>query len=608
MTNRKGQATVFIIVALVIVAGIAAYFVVRSQLDSEGGDSTFSSVYAVYDQCIEDEAQAAIDLAGTQGGYVYVPEYDSASDYSPFSSHLNFLGFPVPYWFYESGNGLIKEQVPTKQEMEEGIANYVEEQLDNCDFTALRDRGYVIALGEPDVSVVVEGTRVLVTSGTSLVVEKDGERSRVGTREIELPSKLGIFYSLAKELYEKQKQTAFLENYSVDVLRLYAPVDGVEIQCSPKIWKTREVASELKQGLADNIASLQFNGADTEYFRVDYASSESVRTLYSPEWPSKVEIIGGDDELLIAEPVGTQEGLGILGFCYAPYHFVYNIRYPVLFQIYDGLELFQFPVVVILDKNLPRQGVFSELEAESEDINVCSLKTHDLRVQVSDIELQPVESSISYSCFNQLCSLGTTSEGVFEGLAPACVNGQLIVEAEGYADSVKTFSTSDTPSAEVILERLYNVTVILEIDGTPWNGDALISFVQNERTATAVLPDANRIQLTEGSYTITTSAYGNTSISIPASSTTQCVEVAQGGLLGLFGAKEERCFPIEIPASKIENALLGGGSGIVYLLPSDLDLGQLVISVESLPKPTSLQQLQYTYTLFESKGIEVHAR
>ena len=58
----------------------------------------------------------------------------------------------------------------------------------------------------------------------------------------------------------KEKQEAFLEKYAADVLYSYTPVDGVDITCSPKIWKTRDVVNDLKSGLEANIGALKVQG------------------------------------------------------------------------------------------------------------------------------------------------------------------------------------------------------------------------------------------------------------------------------------------------------------------------------------------------------------
>ena len=79
---------------------------------------------------------------------------------------------------------------------------------------------------------------------------------------------LGNFYDSAKEIYLNQKTSMFLENYGVDILRLYAPVDGSEIGCSPKIWKVDDIKGDLVSALEANIPAVKIKG--------DYFLGESI--------------------------------------------------------------------------------------------------------------------------------------------------------------------------------------------------------------------------------------------------------------------------------------------------------------------------------------------
>ena len=42
---------------------------------------------------------------------------------------------------------------------------------------------------------------------------------------------------------------------------------------------------------------------------------------------------------MIAKPVGTEQGMGIMGFCYSPYHFVYDINSKAVNKCLRGLGL-----------------------------------------------------------------------------------------------------------------------------------------------------------------------------------------------------------------------------------------------------------------------------
>ena len=618
--KKRGQMSILIIAAIVIAAGIIFYFVARGKIGVSGIPTELQPVFDYYDKCIQEETRVAIDLAGSQGGYVETPNYLPGSEYAPFSSQLNFLGFPVPYWYYVSGNGLIKEQVPSKSDIERGIADYVERRVKNCDFSSFYAQGYNIELGEPTVKIVIEDKKVNTVVNSDLIASKGEVSARKREHNIEVESKLGKFYNLARKIYDKEKRDGFFDTYAVDVLRLYSPVDGVEISCSGKIWKTGEVIDGLKEGLEANIGAIKFQGSyynlndkKDKYYVVDLGESvdENVNLIYSRAMPTKVEIAGEgvDNELMIASPVGNDEGLGILGFCYVPYHFVYDLSFPILVQVYNNEEMFQFPVVTIVDNNVPREAIFSELEEEpNAGFDLCEFMPQDIELNIYNSNLEPADANISYQCFNQKCKLGESIRGRFVGKAPACLNGQLLLRGAGFADKTEEFSTNREGSAEVILDRLYNVKLNLEVGGKKLEGigTAIVSFVdKNGKSVSTLLPDVSEIKLSEGDYSVTVYVYGNSSITIPASKKTQCQDVPRSGVLGFFGSTKEECFDINIPETKIEYALRGGGKGDVYLLPEQLENGKLNIEVDELPLPKSLEQLQFNYASFEGMGVSV---
>ena len=612
MIDKKGQVAVFVIIALVIVGGIVLLYSYREQIFVKSIPAELRPVFDYYQSCVEEQGRAAIDLAESQGGRVDPGVYIPGSEYAPFSSQLNFLGFPVPYWYYVSGNGLIKENVPSKSEIESEISSYVEERVnENCNFDDFYAKEFSIELGTPNAKTRIEDNKIIIDVNSDISVSK-GESSAIkGSHSADISTNLGKLYKTATDIYSKQKSEAFLENYSVDVLRNYAPVDGVEIGCSGKIWKTREVVDELKSGLEANVGAIKFKGdyytskEENEYFIVNLPVEEQVNLIYSRNWPTKVEIFGADDELIIAKPVGAQRGMGVIGFCYAPYHFVYDLSYPVMIQVIISDEIFQFPVVVIIDNNVPREGLASTTISEEPSFDICEIKTQDIKVNVYDSELNKVNANLSYTCFNQKCLLGDAINGEFEGKAPACVNGLLGVNAQGYSEKKETFSTNEESFREVILDKEYDVKLALEVGGRALEGNAIISFESEQKSVTTALPDSESIKLSEGLYNITIYAYGNSSLTLPASTKRQCAEVARGGILGLFGSTKEECFDISIPETKIDSALIGGGKSEIYILPSDLQKGEFKLRVDSLPKPNSLEELQNNFVAFEAMGVEL---
>ena len=619
--DKRGQVTIFIIVALAIVALFVLLYAFRGRFGIGAVPAEFEPVFDNYESCIEQEASAAIDLAGIQGGRVYAGEYVPGSEFAPFSSQLNFLGFPVPYWYYVSGNGVIEENIPSMSDMEGEIEQYIEERVnENCNFDSFYEQGFWVEFSEPDASVSIEDEVVSVDVNSLLSVVKDGESVTKNDYLVEIDSKLGSNYAAAREIYTKEAEEGFLEDYAIDVLNLYAPVDGVELQCGLVVWATRDVVSDIKEGLALNIGALKSEGnyytineESDRYFVLEDSVDEPVRFLYSENWPTRVEIFGDgvDGEVMSAEPVGNQPGLSVMGFCYVPYHFVYDVTFPVMVQVGDGFEMFQFPIVAIVDNNKKKEADLSVLtNFEDTESEVCDFKTEEIEVNVYDINLNSVDANISYTCFDQRCRLGETENGVFVGNAPACYNGQLSLSAEGYADKNVLFSSNEEFYADIVLDRLYDLNVILDVGGRELedNGTAVITFesVDGDVGDTVVLPGSDSVELTEGYYNVDVLVYENADIVLPETSENRCFEVSSGGLSGLFGGTTEECVDVTIPEVEINYAVSGGGKGQHYFLPSQLESGIMEISVNSLPRPNSLEELQSNLEIYEEMGVNVN--
>ena len=619
--NYRGQATIFIIVALIIVVGIVVVFLARGNFFTGGVSAEFAPVYNLYGECIEDEVRASLSILGAQGGEINLENFETGSDHAPFSSHLNFLGTRIPYWYRVSGNNIIETNAPSRQEMQEDVSEFIQNRLNsNCDFSEHTQQGFFIDLPDAEnvkVSAEIGQDNVKVVVDSELIVSKEDRSAVKGQHEINVESNIGLFYETAREIYNKEVDEAFLEEYAVDTLRLNAPVDGVDVQCSPRIWSTGEVVDDLRESLSANIGAVKFSGdyydldEEDRYFVVDVDVPDNafVNLLYSEDWPSKVEITPAQQDLMIAEPVGNQEGLGVVGFCYVPYHFVYDVSFPVLIQISDGLEVFQFPVTVIVDNNVAREAELTGL-SDAENVDVCRFRQSEIEVYTYDDNLNPVEADVSYKCFDSVCGLGSTeiqgSDAFLIADAPTCANGQIIVRAEGFEEKVQRFSTNTENSVDIILDRLYEVDVSLFVNAKEVSDSnvAVINFRGQDNSVSAVLPENNVIKLKEGLYDVSASVYGSSSVAIPASSRTECVDTPSKGLLGFFGTQEEECFNIEIPPITLDQALIGGGESQVFVLESQLQEGSLRIDAEALQVPNSLEQLQYNYESFDSLNLE----
>jgi hypothetical protein len=613
---KKAQLTIFIVVAVVIIGLVAGFFLLRGKIFSEQIPPNIEPVYSAFLSCLEDDTSTGINLLGFQAGYIEMPKFEPGSSYMPFSNQLDFLGNPIPYWYYVSGNNIQKEQVPTLEDMQNQLESFIQEKIKTCNFNDFYNQGFEITIDNqtPEVRAVISKDKVDVDMNMKISFSKGEDNAIVSTHKISVKSKIGALYESAKKIYQYEQKNIFLENYAVDTLRIYAPVDGVEMTCSPKVWNSEEVFNRLEDAIEANTLALKTKGgsytltnAINKYFIVDVSVDEDVRFINSKNWTKSFEVEPSEGAILISKPVGNQPGLGILGFCYVPYHFIYNIKYPVLVQISDGEELFQFPVAVVLQGNKPRNPL-NVSASELVSSEVCKYENNPLKINVYDASLNEVSADISFECLGAKCEIGKTKLG--EGLSanfPQCGNGFIVAKAEGYQDSRNVISTTTSGSVDIILNKLYEKNIDLKLNGGNYGGSAIITFTSGGASNSIAYPEQKTIELSEGQYEVQVYIYKNTSIKLSGQKMQQCMDVPKSGVGGLLGFTEKKCFDVDIPEQIISNALIGGGKQNYYILESELTNSNTIeISAASLPVPTSLEELQNNYNLFEDKNLEIN--
>jgi hypothetical protein len=608
--KKAGQVTIFIIIAIVIVAAVAIFFAFRGNLIVQNIPASIQPAYNSFLSCLEDKTKVGIDVLESQGGYITLPKFEPGNSYSPFSSELNFLGNPIPYWYYVSGNNIPKEQIPSQQDMEKSLANFVDNKIRECDYENYYSQGFEIIQDEPTATVSIKNNNVNVNMKMNLKINYGNDTSLIQTHKVSVNSNLGQLYNSAKIVYAKEKSESFLENYGVDIMRLYAPVDGVELSCSPKIWNADNVFSNLKDAIETNTLALNTQTPSTtpeKYFSVSGINAD-VRFINSKNWAgNSFEVNPADNSLMIANPVGNQQGLGILGFCYIPYHFVYNIKYPILVQVYNGDEVFQFPFAVVIQGNKPRVALNSTASAITP--NLCPYKNTLTTVKTHDNNLNSVDSQVSYECFGVSCYIGNTSSGILTTQFPQCVNGFVIARAKGYQESREQYSTTQEGSVDVVLNKLYPLDINLKLGGTNYNGNAVIYFNTEGNSQAVSYPEQKKVQLSEGDYNISVYVYKNSSIQLQETTQQECTQVPSSGIGGIFGITEKKCFDVKIPSQIISNVLAGGGEQSYSISENYLNSYQTIeINADELIIPTTMQQLQNNYVAFDGKKLEINFR
>ena len=125
---------------------------------------------------------------------------------------------------------------------------------------------------------------------------------------------------------------------------------------------------------------------------------------------------------------------------------------------------------------------------------------------------------------------------------PQCANGFVTARAEGFNDASYLFSTVDSGSLTITMDKLYTKGIQLKLDGVSYGGEAIIYVASDDSTRTVLYPEQRNVELAEGQYEIQVYVYDESSITLGEQIAEQCVEVPRSGFLGFVGLREERLF------------------------------------------------------------------
>ncbi len=197
---KKGQISVFVILAIVIIAaGGFAYYTV-----SHGGGKDvdeyffqpdvkpqFDSLVNSLEECMKGVAFDSIEVIGIQGGYYKQP--------------IEFFDLDwafIPYYYKEGGF-----LMPTKQKIESELALSMDDNLAAC-FDDVDKKGFEVSYSKSATKVSVEKGEVVFSVDMPLSIKKGGRTAKFDLKKLPVTqsSKLYDMYEVAKYITDSHRE------------------------------------------------------------------------------------------------------------------------------------------------------------------------------------------------------------------------------------------------------------------------------------------------------------------------------------------------------------------------------------------------------------------
>lgn len=627
--GKRGQATVFIILGILLVAtlGTVAYMqreVIKRKLATITERAVVvppqaEKVKEYIDDCIEIVSREGAEILGMQAGYIIPPEDPiPVSSANPFSNGLYvFPGadLKVPYWFYETANGIQKTQIPTIERIQKELEGYIDANLADClnEFVDFKAEGYEINYGNAISVAEISDNKIFLNVNFPVQIKLKDFEFEMDRFKAEIDANLGKLYKIARKILEKENRDYFLEEKTIDMMVVYdeIPLSGIDFKCSPRTWSKTNVINDFKDILAANIVYIKIKGTDyvlkesNKYFITDAltrnAPSVSVNFMYSQDWPFMVDIIP-EGEILRGESFTENSAAKFLLplFCLSNYHFVYSIKYPVLITLSKDDYNFQFATQIIIEKNQARENRITIDQAYDTKSFVCEnpltkMKVYALKVE-EDETLTPVKDvDIFFNCLTAVCEIGKTQfkeagDIYLEEKFPQCMNGLIIAEREDLHKGKALVTTNKEATISIILEPYYEkqfeIKIINKNTGTiraPYSNEQITLQLENteqEYSTSIVYPsETKKIKLIPGSYDV--KAYivegSEAGIRIAEQKIESCVDIPRKGILGVIGLKDKKCTETTVPGTTLDQVMTGGEEFIWEIQRQNLAASNIVI-------------------------------
>ena len=178
---KKAQATIFIVIAVLIIGGIVLLMIFENKKNIETGNMNTGPISSFTESCISSMGEEAVYYVAYTGGYYAIPNISTEEN--------------IAYFVY-------KENImPSKEKIESELSNYMNDMLSICtnDFIDFPD--FEIKQEKIETRTQIEKDKVIFNVVYPLTINKDNKTSHIQNfEEIEVPLRLGRVYNVSKEI------------------------------------------------------------------------------------------------------------------------------------------------------------------------------------------------------------------------------------------------------------------------------------------------------------------------------------------------------------------------------------------------------------------------
>lgn len=183
---KKGQVTIFIIIAVILVASVGLFFTFRDKLKGSGVPSDVENIHLFVENCIDTTSKEGLYQIGQHGGYYNVPKQTS----------IVYFTEEVPYYYLDNNI-----HIPSIEIIERELSDYIYDNLNECMFFEdFKRSGINISAGNYSISTEIKEETIKIKIRYPLTIEKTGTVFRLEDFQLIIDSNIKKLQGVSKEI------------------------------------------------------------------------------------------------------------------------------------------------------------------------------------------------------------------------------------------------------------------------------------------------------------------------------------------------------------------------------------------------------------------------
>ena len=235
--NKKGQVTIFIILAILIVAGILVYifYVQPTYLNP-------NSASLKIETCVSDAINGAISELAINGGFA-----EPSFGYKYQDANIPYLCYTSEYY------KTCTVQAPFPEKLfQKNLVEMTKDQIDACytnSISDLRNKGYDVSSAVPNFSMELQPDKIVTTFGGEITITRDSSQT-LGELKVETPSTIYNTLMIATSILQQEVQ--YGDSDTTYIMQLYPDfiIDKLKQGDETTIYIIQDKTSKIKYQFA----------------------------------------------------------------------------------------------------------------------------------------------------------------------------------------------------------------------------------------------------------------------------------------------------------------------------------------------------------------------